>query len=234
MTRRHLYQRLLDVALFAATMGAVAASFIDGLPDWATLVALLSFVVMFFIRWRIDDDRKAWMKSNWFDLALVVLLSSPILRMFMAFKVAGLAPAMKIGALIRSNRERLLKLVILSGDSLPAAMALIFGIVFVFGTSVFMLEHGKNPQFHELQDGLWWAFVTLTTVGYGDMVPITGGGRMVAVLTMLFGIAVYSLVIANLTAFVEAHRDNTLAQQTENTQKQSPQPSKRKKPNPTE
>ncbi|MDQ6986729.1 MAG: ion channel [Mariprofundaceae bacterium] len=234
MTRRHIYQRLLDVALFAATMAAVAASFIDGLPDWATLAALLSFVVMFFIRWRIDDDRKAWMKSNWFDLALVVLLSSPILRMLMALKVAGLAPALKIGTMIRSNRERLLKLVVLSGDSLPVAMALVFGLVFVFGTAVFMLEHGKNPQFHELQDGLWWAFVTLTTVGYGDMVPISGGGRMVAVLTMLFGIAVYSLVIANLTAFVEAYRDNALAQQAENSQDPAPQLSARKKAKPPE
>ncbi len=233
MTRRRLFQRLLDAALFAATMGAVAASFIKGMPEWVVLAALLSFVVMFFIRWWIDDDRKAWMKSNWFDLALVVLLSSPILRMLMAFKVAGLAPAMKIGALIRSNRDRLLRLVILSGDSLPAAMALVFGLVFVFGTTVFMLEHGKNPQFHELQDGLWWAFVTLTTVGYGDMVPITGGGRMVAVLTMLFGIAVYSLVIANLTAFVEAYRE-TLASQPENTQKPIPEPSNSEKTNPPE
>ncbi len=206
MTRRRFLQGFLDIALFVATIGAVAASFISSLPEWVTLVALLSFVVMFFIRWWIDDDRRAWMKSNWFDLALVVLLSSPILRMLMAFKVAGLAPALKIGTLIRSNRERLLRLVILSGDSLPAAMALIFGIVFIFGTAAFALENATNPQFHELQDGLWWAFVTLTTVGYGDIVPITPAGRVVAVLTMIFGIVVYSLVIANLTAFVEDYR----------------------------
>ncbi|MDX8392007.1 MAG: ion channel [Mariprofundaceae bacterium] len=209
MNWRHFFQRFLDVALFVTTMGAVAASFVESLPEWATLAALLSFVVMFFIRWYIDDDRRAWMKSNWFDLALVVLLASPILRMLMAFKIAGLAPALKLGTLIRSNRQRLLKLVVLSGDSLPVAMALVFGLVFVFGTAVFMLEHGRNPQFQALQDGLWWAFVTLTTVGYGDMVPITGGGRMVAVFTMLFGIAVYSLVIANLTAFVEAYRQKS-------------------------
>jgi len=221
ITRRRFFQRFLDVALFAATLGAVAASFVKSLPDWATMAALLSFVVMFFIRWWIDDDRKAWMKSNWFDLALVVLLASPVLRMLMAFKVAGLAPALKMGTLIRSNRERLLKLVILSGDSLPAAMALIFGIVFVFGTAAFALENTANPQFHELQDGLWWAFVTLTTVGYGDIVPITSGGRIIAVMTMIFGIVVYSLVIANLTAFVEGYR-NTLSVKPEDI----PSPSK--------
>jgi voltage-gated potassium channel len=157
---------------------------------------------MFFIRWWLDDDRRGWMKSNWFDLALVVLLSSPVLRMLVALRVAGLAPALKIGALIRANRQRLLKLIVISGESLPGALALVFGIVFFFGASVFGLEHGHNPQFAELQDGLWWAFVTLTTVGYGDIVPVTSGGRMVAVITMVFGIAVYSLSIANLTAFI--------------------------------
>jgi len=202
MNRRGFFRRALDVALFVATLGAVAVSFADALPEWVTLVVLLSFVVMFFIRWWLDDDRRVWMKSNWFDLALVVLLSSPVLRMLVALRVAGLAPALKIGALIRANRHRLLKLIVISGESLPGALALVFGIVFFFGASVFGLEHGHNPQFAELQDGLWWAFVTLTTVGYGDIVPVTSGGRMVAVITMVFGIAVYSLSIANLTAFI--------------------------------
>ena len=45
--------------------------------------------------------------------------------------------------------------------------------------------------------------MTLTTVGYGDIVPVTSGGRIVAVLTMIFGIAVYSLLVANVTYYVE-------------------------------
>lgn len=206
MNRRRFLQRLLDALLFVATIGAVAASFSDTLPDWVTIVSLVSFVAMFFWRWWLDEDRRGWMRSNWLDLALVVLLSSPVLRMLMALKLAGLAPALKLGALIRANRRRLLSLIVLSGESLPVAMALIFGIVFVFGAAVFALEHGSNPQFGEFQDGLWWAFVTLTTVGYGDKVPLTDAGRIVAVLTMVFGIAVYSLLIANLTAYIESYR----------------------------
>ena len=54
-----------------------------------------------------------------------------------------------------------------------------------------------------ISDGLWWAFVTLTTVGYGDIYPMTTSGRIVAVFTMIFGIALYSLLVANLTFFVE-------------------------------
>lgn len=206
MIDRSTLRRTLDVALFIATMGAVVVSFIESLPEWLTMTVLLLFVAMFFGRWWIDEDRMTWMKSNWFDLVLVVLLTSPLLRILMAFKVAGLVPVLRIGALIRANKERLLRLLLLSGDSLPAALALMFGVVFVFGTGVFMLEHGTNSQFGELQDGLWWALVTLTTVGYGDIAPITAAGRTIAVMTMIFGMIAYSLVIANLTVFIEDYR----------------------------
>jgi len=126
-------------------------------------------------------------------------------------RLVHLLPALRIGALIRANKDRLIRLILLSGDSLPIAAALVFGLVFVFGTATFLLEHGHNPQFSALPDGLWWAFVTLTTVGYGDIVPITPGGRVVAVVTMVIGIVVYSLVVANLTVFLEEYSHKRLA-----------------------
>jgi len=206
MNQRTIWQRTLDTGLFIATIGAVAVSFInDGIPEWALVAVLGSFVFMFFVRWWISGDRKAWMKSNWLDLVLIVLLSSPILRMLVALRLAHLIPALRVGALIRANKDRLIRLVLFSGDSLPAAMAMVFGLVFVFGTITFLLEHGQNPQFGQLPDGLWWAFVTLTTVGYGDIVPITSGGRIIAVMTMVFGVIIYSLVVANLTVFLEEY-----------------------------
>jgi len=205
MSQRTVWQRALDLGLFGATVGAVAIPFVDSLPDWSLLSVLVAFIVMFFARWWVADDRKVWMKANWLDLVVIVLLSSPILRMLMALRFVHLLPALRLGVLIRANKDRLIRLVLFSGDSLPVAMALVFGLVFVFGTATFLLEHGHNPQFSELQDGLWWAFVTMTTVGYGDVVPITPGGRMVAVMGMIFGIIVYSLVVANLTVFLESY-----------------------------
>jgi len=205
MNKRTVSQRALDTGLFIATIAAVAVPFIKALPSWTLMTSLVSFVTMFFVRWWIADDRKQWMKSNWLDLAVIVLLSSPVLRMLMALRLAHLLPALRLGALIRSNKDRLIRLLLLSGENLPIAMAMVFGLVFVFGTLTFLLEHGQNPQFGQLPDGLWWAFVTLTTVGYGDVVPITPGGRIVAVAAMVIGIIVYSLVVANLTVFLEQY-----------------------------
>jgi len=50
-------------------------------------------------------------------------------------------------------------------------------------------------------DGMWWAWVTMATVGYGDVVPHTGAGRLFASLVVLFGVVLISLLTANLAAF---------------------------------
>lgn len=203
MESRPVLRRVLDSLLFIATLAAVGISFWEESPDWSSLLVLSLFVLFYFLRCWYSDHRIDYLKKNWFDLALVVLLSSPLLRLFVVFKVAGLAPALRLGTLIRANRARLMKLVVLSNESFPVAMSLVFGIVFIFGASAYLLEHPHNPGFADISDGLWWAFVTLTTVGYGDIYPVTSGGRIVGVFTMLFGITIYSLMIANLTYYVE-------------------------------
>lgn len=207
-SRSPLLKRVLDVLLFVITLLSLGVSFWDAAPDWIGLPILFTFMLLFFWRWKIDEDSRAYLKSNWFDLALIVLLASPLLRLLVAFRLAGLAPVVRIGGFLRSNQRRMLNILVVSGESLPAAMALVFAVVFFFGAATFLLERSANPQFAEISDGLWWAFVTLTTVGYGDVVPITPAGRILAVLTMLFGITIYSIMIANITYFIEEIGEN--------------------------
>ncbi len=74
-------------------------------------------------------------------------------------------------------------------------------VIMLFGGAGFWL---LEPQVVTLQDGLWLAFTTAATVGYGDMVPQTHAGRVFAALMVLLGLSVLSLVTASLAAiFVE-------------------------------
>ncbi|MEC5213537.1 voltage-gated potassium channel [Polaromonas sp. CG_9.5] len=75
------------------------------------------------------------------------------------------------------------------------------GVILLLGGVGFWL---LDPGVETIADGLWLAFTTAATVGYGDMVPSTHASRMFAVLVVLMGLAVLSLVTASLAAiFVE-------------------------------
>lgn len=75
------------------------------------------------------------------------------------------------------------------------------GVILLLGGAGFLL---LDPQVHTFADGLWLAFTTAATVGYGDMVPSTHASRIFSVLVVLMGLAVLSLVTASLAAiFVE-------------------------------
>lgn len=66
---------------------------------------------------------------------------------------------------------------------------------------IFAIEHGSNQGFSSFWDGVWWVLVTISTVGYGDIVPHTPGGRIVAIVMMLFGIALLSVITATVASF---------------------------------
>ena len=73
--------------------------------------------------------------------------------------------------------------------------ALVF-FIFLFGYLFYVSE----PDVRNLGDGIWWALVTITTVGYGDITPVTTLGRVVASSLMLLGLG----LIATITAIVSA------------------------------
>lgn len=80
-----------------------------------------------------------------------------------------------------------------------AALALSVGFV------VTIIDHKDFPNFGT---GVWWAIVTLATVGYGDVVPHTGWGRVVGSLVIVFGVTFMSFLIAIVTSyFVQADED---------------------------
>jgi voltage-gated potassium channel len=58
-----------------------------------------------------------------------------------------------------------------------------------------------DPAIKTPWDGMWWAWETITTVGYGDIVPITFTGRILAIMLMVMGIALISLLTANFSAY---------------------------------
>lgn len=69
-------------------------------------------------------------------------------------------------------------------------------VVVIFGTLVFFAESRlDNSQFKDIPSSMWWCFVTITTVGYGDMYPVTLAGKLLAIPTMLSGLVLFGMLM---------------------------------------
>ena len=91
-------------------------------------------------------------------------------------------------------------------------IAIVAAGVLVTGSVVaYYAEHPTNPEFATVGDALWWGIVTLTTVGYGDIVPKTPAGRFAAVAIMITGVAVLGLLAGSLASFFRLDGGETAA-----------------------
>jgi voltage-gated potassium channel len=72
----------------------------------------------------------------------------------------------------------------------------------VSSIALFVAEKGVNETVDSPFDALWWGVTTLTTVGYGDVVPVTPEGRIAAAVLMLLGISLFAAITATITGYI--------------------------------
>jgi voltage-gated potassium channel len=84
-----------------------------------------------------------------------------------------------------------------------------FIIVVLAGTLMAVID----PNIKTPLDGIWWAWVTITTVGYGDIVPGSTAGRLFGSLLILLGIALFSMLTGSFSAFFLAQEEEKISQQ---------------------
>ena len=96
-------------------------------------------------------------------------------------------------------------------DRLGRVAVVAGGVVLTGSLVAYYAEHPTNPEFATVGDALWWGIVTLTTVGYGDIVPKTPTGRWAAVTIMITGIAVLGMLAGSLASFFRLGEGETAA-----------------------
>ena len=141
------------------------------------------------------DNRWQYLRNNWLNV-VIILAGLPIVWGYLPYATAlrTLRLLIFVGLLLQlSGSVRKL----LARNHLGLTLAISAVVVVISG----YLIAGIDPGIKSPEDGMWWALVTVTTIGYGDVVPTSGEGRLFAVFLMLFGMALVSIVTANLAVF---------------------------------
>lgn len=172
----------------------------------ANWIIWLAFVAEFLIKLALVPNRGAYVRRSWLELTLIAV-APPFgvpdsLQSARALRVLRL---LRAGVVAGVGLRRLRDILRHRGFVYVLAVGLIAVSLGAFG--IYVLERGLTVE--TLGDAYWWAIVTVTTVGYGDVSPKTGEGRIIATLLMLVGIGVISVFTATLASFfLSSHEPN--------------------------
>jgi voltage-gated potassium channel len=126
-----------------------------------------------------------------------------VLRLLRMFRVLKMAQHMgEAGILLNALRA--------SRAKISVFLFSVLAIVCVEGTLMYLIEHRANPGFQNIPQSMYWAIVTITTVGYGDIAPVTVAGKLMACVIMLTGFAIIAVPTGVVT--VELGREITRTQ----------------------
>jgi voltage-gated potassium channel len=121
--------------------------------------------------------------------SLLVLRALRLLRIFRIFKLTHFLTEMNfLGAAIRSSMKKI-----------SIFMLVVFALVVILGSIMYLVEKEENG-FTSIPDSIYWAIVTITTVGYGDIAPVTATGKFIASIIMLIGYGIIAVPTGIITS----------------------------------
>lgn len=161
---------------------------------YSVLIALLAliwvaFLVDYVVRFRLAEDKRRFVQRNVVDLLSVLI---PVARPFRLIGDLFRIPSLRGGS--GSHLRR--RILIIAGT---------FVLMFIYTISlaVYQVErYAPGSNIHSFGDSLWWACVTMATVGYGDYYPVTVTGRLLAVVLMIGGIGIVGTASATIVSYL--------------------------------
>lgn len=180
---------VLLVPLFVHVDGAVASSLdVTDYAIWAV------FALEYLARLRLAQHRWAYVRGHPFDLLVVVV------PFFRPLRLLRLLRWLRVGSVVSDGAARARQIITHKGLHIVLLAALVL-VVGWAGIVTLAEEHAAGSNIHDFGQGLWWAIVTVTTVGYGDKYPVTPAGQGVAVFLMLLGSGLIGVITATVASF---------------------------------
>ncbi|MCY9852966.1 potassium channel family protein [Vibrio mediterranei] len=173
--------------------------------DERTVLIGLDFIIcsLFLLQLFIDlirsTDRLQFMKTHWIDFVASVPMIEPLrfARVFHIFRVI---------LVIRSGEALLRQLARNKHETTIASILLLLILLITAGAGLMLWAEGDDPEanIQHIGDAVWWAFVTVSTVGYGDHYPVTGLGKALAGVIIICGVGLFGMTSGLITSLLSS------------------------------
>jgi len=221
------YGRLFDEVLLILILGSIVIVMLESIaeirarfPDflrYAEWGITILFLIEYILRIISSPDKKGYIFSFFGIIDLFAILPT-----FIALITPGVQPLLVIRAVRLLRVYRILKLTryIKAGNMLLVSLRASFRKIFIFmifvlilvvllGSIMYVVEDGDNG-FYSIPLSIYWAVITLTTVGYGDIVPVTGLGKFIATFIMLLGYSIIAIPTGIVSAEIARGKDDRI------------------------
>lgn len=170
--------------------------------SYADITIWAIFYLELFLKLLVSSNRLKTLKNNWL---LVIILLIPVLRIF---RFVRLARILRLTRLLRIQYfiQHLHKNTQLLIHNLEYGLLTFLVLILLFGFVIWQVEQGSTGGIQSLGDALWWSVITITTIGYGDIVPVTETGRIVGAIVAFAGVITFMVITARIAAIFTRNR----------------------------
>lgn len=166
--------------------------------DAAEIALTALFAAEFGSRLLAAYDRVRYLRGHWIDVVALI----PVARGLRIARLLRLLRLVRAFAGVYRATSHVGRIVNHRGLGLLITSWL--GVMVICSAGLYIAENGINQAVTSPLDALWWGVVTLTTVGYGDVYPVTPEGRLAASILMLLGIGLFGAITATITSYLVA------------------------------
>lgn len=200
-----IFLALVSVCLLIFEVVSVQTIEQQKVLDYADLTIASIFLCEFIYNFTKAKDKRSFFKGHWWELLASIPVTSEATQALRGLRLLRLIRLIRLLRVIRVAAR--IKILIDASDKMAKhsyVINIVFAIMFVImsGSLGFhYFEYGVNPNIHNYFDSVWWAIVTVTTIGYGDIYPITVMGRILAIILMFTGIGILSLLTGAIASY---------------------------------
>lgn len=202
---------LLNLIVFVLSVYVLGALLVDTVvklpPETSLLLTYIDHVICVFffaefcVRFYRAEHKLVFMRWGWIDL----VSSIPAVNYLRAGRVLRLIRLLRLIRAFRSTQS-FVKHVFKNKAKGAFTSVAILAVLLIIFCSIGILQVEKDPDSNikTAEDAIWWAYVTITTVGYGDKYPVTTEGRLIAAVLMTAGVGLFGTFTAYVASwFVE-------------------------------